>query len=324
MNLKNLLFGAGSGAVSALLFAVIASASPLAFPLYLAAPLPILIATLGFTYQAGLMAAAVAFALTSLVFSPLAGAIHAISISLPSWFIGYLALLARPVAEGEDEASAEWYPIGRLLLWNIAITVGLTCAGALMLATDYPSFIKSFEGVISDIMTLEPALFGHLEGADRAASIFAIAQFMALLAAPLSAAISTILSVGLLYLGARIVKASGRLPRPWPDLARLALPKIALPLLLLCLLLTAIASEFAGLFGRIGLAALLVGFCLQGLAVLHMITRPIKSRRAILAMIYSVFILLPGWPVLGFSALGVADIWINFRTRFPNPTLPKP
>ena len=62
MNMRNYAFGAGCGAVSALLFAVIATSSPLAFPLYLVAPLPILIATLGFTHLAGLSAALVASA----------------------------------------------------------------------------------------------------------------------------------------------------------------------------------------------------------------------------------------------------------------------
>ena len=321
MNMRNYAFGAGCGAVSALLFAVIATSSPLAFPLYLVAPLPILIATLGFTHHAGLTAALVASLLTSLVFSPLAGFVHAISIGFPSWFLGYLALLARP---SEDPTKSEWYPLGRLLMWNVAIAVVLTFVGALMLGSDYASFVSSFEELIGEMIALEPALFGHLATGDQSSTIASIANFMALLAGPVSAAISVTLSVLLLYIAARIVRASGRLPRPWPDLATITLPKIALPVVLLCLMLTATAPDFAGLFGRIGFAALLIAFCLQGLAVLHKVTRPIKSRRAILVMIYSVFVLLPGWPILGFALLGMADVWFNFRSRFPAAEIPSP
>ncbi len=321
MNMRNYAFGAGCGAVSALLFAVIATSSPLAFPLYLVAPLPILIATLGFTHQAGLTAALVAFLVTSLVFSPLAGTVHALSIGFPSWLMGYLALLARST---ENSENAEWYPLGRLLMWNVALSVMLTFTGALMLGTDYPSFVASFEELIGEMITLEPALFGTLATGDQAGTIAAIANVMALLAAPISAAISTTLSVLLLYIAGRIVKASGRLPRPWPDLASVSLPKVALPVFLLCLMLTATASDFAGLFGRIGFAALLIAYCLQGLAILHKISRPIKSRRAILVMIYSVFVLLPGWPILGFAVLGIADVWFVFRSRFPGADLPSP
>jgi hypothetical protein len=314
MNMRNYAFGTGCGAVSALLFSVIATSSPLAFPLYLVAPLPILIATLGFTHQSGFIAALVASLFTSLAFSPLAGLVHAISIGFPSWFLGYLALLARP---SDDPAKTEWYPLGRLLMWNVALAVTLTFVGALMLGSDYASFVASFEELISEMIALEPALFGNLAAGDQASTVTSIAHFMALLAGPVSAAISVALSVLLLYIAARIVRASGRLPRPWPDLASLALPKIALPVFLLCLLLTATAPDFAGLFGRIGFAALLIAFCLQGLAVLHKVTRPIKSRRAILFMIYSVFVLLPGWPILGFAVLGIADVWFAFRSRFP-------
>ena len=34
--------------------------------------------------------------------------------ALPAWWLGYLALLARPAPAG---ASVEWYPVGRLVLW---------------------------------------------------------------------------------------------------------------------------------------------------------------------------------------------------------------
>ncbi len=324
MMLRNFGFGAGCGAVSALLFAVISTASPLAFPLYLVAPLPILIATLGFTQQAGLVASLIAFLATSFIFSPLAGVIHAISISLPSWFIGYLALLARPTEGAANDNRVEWYPIGRLLIWNIALSSALTIAGVLMLGSDYASFVDTFEKLLNELVVFEPGMFAGIVGADKTTSISTIANILALVAAPISAAISSVISVLLLYIAARIVKASDRLPRPWPDLATTSMPKIVLPVLLVCLLLTVLGSDFSGLFGRIGLASLLIGFCLQGLAVLHMVTRPLKSRRAMLVMTYSVFILLPGWPILGFAALGIADFWFDFRSRFNNPLTPSP
>jgi len=36
---------------------------------------------------------------------------------LPAWWIGYLALLARP-APGTDPAAIEWYPVGRIVVWT--------------------------------------------------------------------------------------------------------------------------------------------------------------------------------------------------------------
>jgi Predicted membrane protein (DUF2232) len=322
MKMRAISFGAGCGAVSALLFAVISTSSPLAFPLYLVAPLPILIATLGFTQQAGLIASLTAFVATSILFTPLAGVIHAVSISLPSWFIGYLALLARPSNDPQNPEAVEWYPTGRLLLWTITLSALLTMVGVLMLGNDYDAFVASFERMLNELIAFEPALFSGLIGSDQSGSIASIAHFLALVAAPLSAALSTVISVVLLYAAGRIVNMSGLLPRPWPDLAATRLPKPALGLLLLSLILTLIGGDFFALFGRIGLASLIIGYCLQGLAVIHFLTRPIKSRRMMLVLIYSVFLFLPGWPILGFAAIGIADFFLDFRTRFTASSLP--
>jgi len=236
--------------------------------------------------------------------------------------VGYLTLLARPIEGADNDNSVEWYPLGRLLLWNIALAAALTVAGVWMLGSDYASFVEAFEKLLNELVIFEPTMFAGLVGADKVSSISTIANILALIAAPISAAISAAISVLLLYVAARIVKASDRLPRPWPDLATTAMPKVTLPVFLACLILVVLGADFIGLFGRIGLASLLVGFCLQGLAVLHMITRPLKSRRVMLVMIYSVFILLPGWPILGFAALGIADFWFNFRSRFNTAASP--
>ena len=45
--------GAGAGLVSALLFAVVTTGNPLAIILYLVAPLPVLLAALGWNHRAG-------------------------------------------------------------------------------------------------------------------------------------------------------------------------------------------------------------------------------------------------------------------------------
>ncbi|MGH6806373.1 MAG: hypothetical protein ACREEJ_05895, partial [Ensifer adhaerens] len=52
------IVGIGAGLVSALLFAVVITGSPLAVLLYSAAPLPIFIAALGWNHRAGLVATA--------------------------------------------------------------------------------------------------------------------------------------------------------------------------------------------------------------------------------------------------------------------------
>ena len=318
---KNLSFGAGCGAVSALLFAVISTGSPLAFLLYLIAPLPILIATLGFGHQAGLVATLVSLAVTALIFSPFTGIVQALSIGLPSWFTAYLLLLGRS-SPSDDPVTMEWYPLGRVVLWVVGLSSAITLIGALLIAPNYESFVATFGRVVDVVLTYDPDLVQGLSADDKAQFVRSLSSLLANIAAPISAAASVVISVILLWVAGRIVDASGRLPRPWPDLSTMALPRLAVPALVLSLALAIAAQDYPALAGRIVLASLIIGFCLQGLAVLHAITRPLKSRRSLLFAIYLVFVLLPGWPVIGIALLGIADMWLSFRTRFS--TLPLP
>jgi hypothetical protein len=93
------------------------------------------------------------------------------------------------------------------------------------------------------------------------------------------------------------------------------LPQMVLPFTLALTALSIFASDYTALFARTALSALIIGLCFQGLAVLHGLTRPLKSRRALLGLLYASFILLPGWPIIGCALLGLADLWFRFRER---------
>ena len=111
------LIGVGAGAASALLFASVASGSLLSFLLANFAQLPILIAAIGWTHFAGLTALLVASAGLAVILGGWVGFTFLISIGLPAWWIGYLALLARP-APGAEPGTMEWYPVGRIVVWT--------------------------------------------------------------------------------------------------------------------------------------------------------------------------------------------------------------
>ena len=92
------LIGISAGAATALLFASVASGSALSVPLFYLAPLPILIAAMGWSHWAALIAAVVASAGLAAVFGAFFFIAFLIGIGLPAWWLGYLALLARPAA----------------------------------------------------------------------------------------------------------------------------------------------------------------------------------------------------------------------------------
>jgi hypothetical protein len=125
--------------------------------------------------------------------------------------------------------------------------------------------------------------------------------------------LTTITSVANLWLAERIVKVSGRLRRPPPDLAAMQFPAFAPAITAL-----AIAAWFLpglpGMVGTVFSASLLMAYAILGFAVLHAITRGLNSRPFALSGIYVATIIFI-WPVLAMSLLGLADTAFDLRGR---------
>ncbi len=119
-----LLAGIGAGLVSALLFAVVITGSPLGLLLSQLAPLPVFVAALGWNHRAGLAAAVSGGAVLGLALALPAGLAFAIGIALPAWIVAYMSLLGRQDERGE----MEWYPLGRLMLWMVGTAALVTLA----------------------------------------------------------------------------------------------------------------------------------------------------------------------------------------------------
>src|SRR5690606_38978808 len=107
-----------AGATSTLLFASVTSGSPLAIPLFNLAPLPILIAGIGWSHLGALGAALIAsLALAGLFGGPVFLSFLA-GVGLPAWWLAYLSLLARTGTDPAGSSGAiEWYPVGRIVVW---------------------------------------------------------------------------------------------------------------------------------------------------------------------------------------------------------------
>ncbi len=287
------LVGLGAGAAAALLFASVVSGSLAAVFLFYLAPLPIMIAALGWSHMAGLIAAASATALVAALSGVFLIAVPVIAFG--AWWLGYLALLARPATNGGGGA-LEWYPVGRLVLWAAVI-------GTLIVAAAVPNFGTDQE-------SLQAALRKTYEGILRDQALIDV---LVVAVPPAAAVFSTITNVFNLWLAARVVKISGRLKRPWPDLTALALPASSS-----ALLAAAIAGSFLpdlpGLLSGVFAASLLMAFAILGFAVVHAITRGMRARIVMLAGLYAAAMVL-GWPVLAMAVVGLAEAILNIRSR---------
>jgi hypothetical protein len=308
------LIAIAAGCASALMFASIVSGALVSLLLFYLAPLPLMVAAMGW----GPLAATVGGIAAAIGLGAIFGLPYCIAfvvmVALPAWWLGHLALLGRPIAPagtaGNGAAPAapdlEWFPVGRILLWISGFAVLTTMAALLTLGTDAATITG----------TLQRGLLRML-GARDAASAGEIEQWIDAIVtlAPAAAAIFTVTTLTLnLWLAAKITATSGRLHRPWPDLKSTALPQLTL-----AALCTAIAFCFAGgllaILARIVATALMMAYAMTGFAVMHTLTMALKNRAVWLSCTY-VIVVVFSWPVLALVVLGVADSLFGIRQRF--------
>ena len=317
------LIGISAGAAAALLFASVASGSMLSVPLFYLAPLPILIAAMGWSHWAALIAALVASGALAAIFSGFFFIAFLIGIGLPAWWLGYLALLARPVA-GPSPA-VEWYPAGHLVFWAAIIGGAIVIAGLLTLGGDLDTVRNSLRGGIERMLNMQPRQSpGTPSSAAEASEPSPLADILTVILPPAAAILATLTNVINLWLAERVVKISGRLARPLSDLSAMRFPSHA-PALTAAAVVASFIPGIVGVLAGVLSASLLMAYAILGFAVLHAITRGTSSRPFTLGGVYAAVVVF-GWPVLMLSLLGLADTAFDFRGRAarrrgpPNPT----
>ncbi|MEH2608330.1 hypothetical protein [Bradyrhizobium sp. AZCC 1693] len=307
------LIGLAAGCASALMFASIISGALISLLLFYLAPLPLMVAALGWGPIAATIGGIVAASGLGAIFGLPYCIAFAITVAVPAWWLGHLSLLGRPLpgaAAGNGSAQAapqfEWYPVGRILLWIAGFAALATIAAMLTLGTDAETITNSLRSGLSRILR-----------ARDAASSGDIERWVAALAivAPAAATIVAIMTLTLnLWLAGKITATSGRLHRPWPDLKSAELPPMTLVALSVALAFCFIGG-LAAMFAQITTTALMMAYGLTGFAVLHTLTLALKSRVFWLCCTYAIVVAF-GWPVLAMIALGLADAVFGIRQRY--------
>jgi hypothetical protein len=308
------LIAIAAGSASALMFASIVSGALISLLLFNLAPLPLMVAALGWGPLSATIGGLVAAIGLGAIFGLPYCIAFAITVALPAWWLGHLALLGRPITGGVSPGNGaspvapdlEWYPVGRILLWISGFAVLTTMAALLTLGADAATILSALRRGLLRII-----------GARAAASAGETEQWVDALVtiAPAAAALVAMMTLTLnLWLAARITATSGRLHRPWPDLK-----SAALPMMTLAALCAAIAFCFTGgllaILAQIATAALMMAYALIGFAVLHTLTLALRSRALWLGCTY-VIVTVFGWPALAMVALGLADAVFGLRQRY--------
>ncbi|MBR0696064.1 DUF2232 domain-containing protein [Bradyrhizobium lablabi] len=308
-----LVIAIAAGAASALMFASIISGALVSVLLFYLAPLPLMVAALGWGPLAAAIGGIVAAAALGVLFGLPYCIAFVVMVALPGWWLGHLALLGRPIAgatSGDTEEQAppqlEWYPVGRILLWVAAFAV-LTTAGTLLtLGTDAETITGALRRGLLRILT--PS------GGQAGGDIERLVDVLVMIA-PVAATVVAMVTLTLnLWLAAKVTQTSGRLRRPWPDLRSTALPPMTL-----VALSVAVGFSFVGgilaILAQIVTTALLIAYAFVGFAVLHTLTQSLISRGFWLACAYTIVVVF-GWPIIAMIALGLADALFGLRQRY--------
>lgn len=315
------LIGIGAGIAAALLFVSPASNMAVGLLLFNLAPLPILIAGLGWSHWAALAASLFASLGVAMAVGNYQFVTFLLGIGLPAWWLSYLALLARPIATPAGNV-LEWYPVGRLVTWVAVLSALIVIAALLMLGSSEESIRSELRQNFERMLRRSDVQVASLPDVSRRIDDFVT------IAIPVAAITVTFINLLLLWLAGRIVRISNQLRRPWPDIASMVFPPQTPALLGLAaagVLLGFVGQGLLGMLSGIFVASLVTAYAVLGCAVIHAITRGSNIRGLLLGTMYVAIGLV--WPTLVLIALfGLADTAIDIRGRLAGrhgpPTIP--
>jgi uncharacterized protein YybS (DUF2232 family) len=324
-----ILAAIGGGLASALLSMLTIQKTSLAMAMGFISPLPIMLAALSFGSLPGFAAAIVGsiavgmldvhdgtftiIRLSDINTAGMGALVFAISLGLPSWLLARIASSTKLVAPTVPAADQ------RKLGLIIASAAGLA---VISVALDFATTIASHGGFRATMamMTqrIEPyieSLFATGRQLPKGITTHELAVAMTYAQMPVLAAASLVMLGFNIWAAARITKASGHFRAPWPDLPRsLRVPR-QLALVLAVSLGLSLAGGLVGLFALIVTGALIMAFAVQGLAVIHDLTRGKSFRLPLLIIVYLSLMLLMPWLLAIYALVGLADAGFSFRDR---------
>ncbi len=311
VSVPSILIAIAAGLASGVMFASLVGGSLLTLPLFLAAPMPLVIATLGWGWPAGVLAAFVAVAGIQVGVGTHAGLAMLFAVALPAVIPAHLA--GRSVVDATG--ATRWYPIGALLAAMTVLVAMITVLGGIGM---------DFDPVATAALLVTAFHQTMVEGAASGASVPDMAQLepfvrgtVRLMPAFFPATWLVVLVFDL-WLGAKAVALSGRLRRPADDLSAVDLPIAAGLLFGVSAVVAVFVPGPLGLIAEVVAGALFAAHFLVGLAVLHAVTRATDMRPILLAFAYGV-VLLFTLPAALVALVGVFEPFLGLRRRAPPP-----
>ncbi len=310
-----LLIGLGAGLIAAVVFASATTGPLLArVILFFLTPLPLFLAGLGWRWPAAAAGGLTATLVVALAAGLPAALLFAGSQVAPVVFLCYLASLNRTIAAAAPGSpTVEWYPVGRIVIWTALLAALLSLVSMLILGTNVEALRGSLRSFIEAVVhnQLPP---GGGEQALGEEELNALTDMAAQLL-PAGSAVTWMGALLLnLWLAGRVTLASGRLERPWPDLAAITYPP-GTPLLLCAAILGTFLSGYLAVAATAVTGAFFLAYVLLGLAIIHFLTRGKSWRPFALWGLYAALLVLNTGLSLAIAILGLAESVLPLRAR---------
>ena len=308
-----ILLGIGAGLVSALLTASIIGGSPLAIALVWLAPLPLMIAGLGWHWLAAALGASAGAAAISVIFNGPAAINFFATTGAPAAALSLLASASLAEArEGPHPARPGLITLATVL-YAALLAFGMMLVISFSLEEAQAQLTRQFERVLRLMLRLQPdapLVIGPGQDVSR------FPQVIAQLFPSLLAAMAAIGLLTNLWIAGRVVRKSGRLQAAWPFIPAMRLPRLAVMLAGFGFGLS-FTGGYPGLAGMLILQAMILAFTLQGFAVLHFMTQGTSGRGFMLFSAWFLTLVF-GFPALVLALAGFADFFFDFR-KLNNP-----
>ncbi|NND49038.1 MAG: DUF2232 domain-containing protein [Rhizobiales bacterium] len=297
-----LFIGLGAGLTSSLLYGSVFTGSSLAIILFYLAPLPLMLAGIGWGWRGAAVGAVAGAIADALLLNTDVGLFFTVTCAAPAVWLSYLAMLSRPVDE-----SVEWYPPGRLVAWTACFAFVLAAIAMLAIGPDVETYRANVKAAVEELMSTQSGDPDSLGDAEQ------MSDYLARLLLPATVSAWMITMLANLWIAGRVLRTSSRLTRPWPDLHALELPRPFIIAVGLCIALSMLPGS-AGLIGTAALSACIIAYMLVGLAILHMVTLNFAARRVLLTLVY--FSLLAFiFAALIVAAIGIGEPYLRLRAR---------
>ncbi len=325
----------GAGLAAALLYLVARQPGFIALVLTRLGPLPIMIATLGFGPLVGLTATVVgtltvagaalapdihALAAAQVQSAALDGLFFALGQGLPACGLGYL--LTAPTFKwaalskaGDASPATPASRLGWVVVWAAAVSFLVVTFVIAANCIDAGSYEAVIAQLADRIQPLVQSVVGTGQELPRNIDVAVLARLVAEAAWPAVAGVTLVTLLADLWLAARVVQISNRLPVAWPNIPRdLRIPRLV-ALAFAVALGACFAGGVAGAIATVAATALGVAFAIQGLATVHELTRGASYRTPLLCLLYLLLVVTMPWPLAAFALIGLLEAGFSLRDR---------